>query len=115
MLKFQTLAVWQKAMDLADIFCEIADGLPVKYQYSFAEQLRRAALSVPSNIAEGNGRSTKKDAGHFYVIARGSVYECINILVLLSRRKIDLGDAKKKKLIYDLAEEVSKMLTVLAK
>ena len=115
MFKFQTLTVWQKAMELADLLCEIADSLPQKYQFSFADQLRRAALSVPSNIAEGNGRRTKKDSNHFYSISQGSAYECINILVLLSRRKIWEGSEVKKREIYNLATEVCKMLSGLSK
>jgi len=54
MFRFQTLEVWKKAVDFADLMIEIADALPQKYQFSFGDQLRRAGLSVPNNIAEGN-------------------------------------------------------------
>lgn len=53
---FEKLNVWQKAMELAVILVQIADNLPQKYQFSFGGQLRRAGLSMPSNIAEGDGR-----------------------------------------------------------
>jgi len=115
MFKFQTLTVWQKAMELADLLCEIADGLPQKYQFSFADQLRRAALSIPSNIAEGNGRKTKKDSNHFYVVSYGSVMESMNILILLSKRGIWVADEGFKRKIYDLSTEVCKMLTGISK
>jgi len=113
MFKFQTLKVWEKAVEFADIMIEIADSLPPKYQYSFGDQLRKAGLSGPNNIAEGCGRKTSKESKNFFNIAKGSVYECINILVVLSKR--NLIDWKKfdKKKIYDLAEEISKMLTRL--
>jgi four helix bundle protein len=115
MFKFQTLVVWQRAMELAEILFQIADSLPQKYQYSFADQLRRAALSVPSNIAEGNGRGTKKDSSHFYMISLGSVYECMNILILLSKREVWKESEAKKRKIYDLSTEVCKMLAVISR
>jgi len=115
MFKFQTLIVWQKSMELADILCKISEDLPQQYQYSFGDQLRRAALSVPSNIAEGNGRKTKKDSNHFYSISNGSVLECMNILILLSRRKIWVEKDEVKKRIYDLATEVCKMLVGISR
>lgn len=113
MLKFQTLKVWQKAVDLADLLCDVAEKLPAKYQFSFADQLRRAALSIPSNIAEGNGRGTQKDERNFYKISRGSVYESINILVILSKRNLLTLNELQKRTIYELADDVCKMLSGL--
>jgi four helix bundle protein len=83
MLTFEKLDVWKKAIMYARDLVRIADGLPAKYQYSFADQLRRAALSIPSNIAEGVGRKGRRDMVNFYTISRGSVYESVNILKLL--------------------------------
>lgn len=111
--QFQGLKVWEKAVELANLLIEIADSLPQKYQFSFGEQLRRCALSVPSNIAESTGRKTIRDSGQFYSISRGSVYEAMNILIILSRRKLLKIDLIQKKKIYDLAEEVCRMLTGL--
>lgn len=59
MLSFERLIVWRKAMDLSSLLIKIADALPAKYQYSFGNQLRRAAISIPSNIAEGQGERPK--------------------------------------------------------
>jgi four helix bundle protein len=56
MFKFQTLEVWKKSVGFADLMIDIADDLPQKYQHSLSDQLRRAGLSVPNNVAEGNGR-----------------------------------------------------------
>lgn len=105
MLNFEKLIVWQKAIDYAEKLVRIADGLPQKYQYSFADQLRRAALSIPSNIAEGSGRNTSRDRANFYSIAKGSVYETVNIVKLLEK----LGLVKVVE-IYEKAEEICKML-----
>lgn len=113
MFKFQTLKVWSKAVDFADTMIEIADLLPRKYQYSFGDQLRRAGLSGPNNIAEGCGRKTPKESKNFFNISKGSVYECINILVILSKRNLVDWEKFDKEKIYNLAEEISKMLTSL--
>jgi len=92
---------------------EIADALPQKYQFSFGDQLRRAGLSVPNNIAEGNGRKFKKEASHLYNISKGSLYECINILVILNKRNLINWKKFNREYIYKLAEEIAKMLTGL--
>ena len=76
-----------------------------------ADQLSRTSLSVPLNIAEGAGRYSKADKKHFYITARGSVFECVAILdVLLTKGKIDLTIRSKQ---YLILEELSKMLSGL--
>jgi len=113
MLNFERLLVWQKAISYAEILVRIADSLPQKYQYSFADQLRRAALSVPSNIAEGAGRQSQRDRSNFYAIAKGSVYETVNIVKLLEKLE-GIREFEFDK-VYLLAEEICKMLYGLAK
>lgn len=102
-------------MDLTVVLVNIADSLPKKYQYSFSDQLRRAALSVPNNIAEGAGRKGKRDKANLYTISKGSVYEAVNIVILLDRLK--LIDARRFDVegIYGEAEEIVKMLHGLSK
>lgn len=69
------LVVWQKSKDLT-IFCYgLAKNLPLEERFALASQIKRAAASVPANIAEGFGRYAKKDKEHFYIMARGSLYE----------------------------------------
>lgn len=110
MLLFEKLIVWQKAIEYAVILIRIADNLPQKYQFSFGDQLRRAALSIPSNIAEGAGRKGKRDKANFYSISKGSTYESVNILKLLER--LNLVNTFKFNLsnINLRAEEICKML-----
>ncbi len=115
MFQFQGLKVWEKSVILADWLIEIADNLPQKYQFSFSEQLRRCALSIANNIAEAAGRRTKKDSANFYSIARGSVYEAINILIILKKRGFLNISNKREKEIYLLADEICKMLTGLVR
>ncbi len=84
--KFERLDVWKRSTDWANDIFDVADSLPKKYQYSLGEQLRRAALSVPTNIAEGVGRDNPKETRYFYGIAKGSVYEVVSLLVMTGKR-----------------------------
>lgn len=114
MLNFEKLLVWQKAIEYAELLVRIADGLPARYQFSFSDQLRRAALSIPSNIAEGAGRKGIRDQANFYSIAKGSVYETVNIIKLIERLNLT-GDKINCSEIYDKAEEICKMLYGLSR
>jgi len=96
------------------VLVQIADSLPQRYQFSFSDQLRRAGLSIPSNIAEGAGRKTHRDQGNFYSIAIGSLYESVNILKLLERLGIVEGKVNLNE-VFSLAEEISKMLYSLSR
>ena len=76
---FEKLDVYQKAVDFADQAASLTEQFPRGYGYLF-DQLNRAALSIATNIAEGNGRFTTPDRKHFFVIARGSTQECVPLL-----------------------------------
>jgi|SRR3989344_5511509 len=115
MFKFQTLEVWKKSVEFADLMIGIAEDLPQKYQFSFADQLCRAGLSVPNNIAEGNGRKTRRESSNFYNMSKGSVYECVNILVILSKRGLIDWKRFDREKIYRLAEDIARMLHGLMK
>lgn len=113
MFKFQTLTVWKKSVEFADVMIVIADSLPQRYQYSFGDQLRKAGLSLPNNIAEATGRRLGRESENLFNIAKGSLYECINILVILSKRNLIDWNKFDKDHIYNLAEEIAKMLSGL--
>jgi four helix bundle protein len=85
--RFQSLEVWQIAIEVGDQLCEIAEILEAKKRYRFAEQLNGAALSISNNIAEGSGSSSKKEFSRFLDYAHRSVFENANILIVLHRRK----------------------------
>lgn len=72
---FQKLIIWQKARDLTVRVYKISQSFPKEEQFGLTNQLRRAANSVPANIAEGSGRFTPKDRIQFLIIARGSLTE----------------------------------------
>ena len=77
---FRNLVVWQKAKALVRDVYETAKSFPKDEIYGLTAQVRRAAISIPSNIAEGKGRSTDPDFRHFLLQARGSLYELENQL-----------------------------------
>ena len=84
---FENLAVYQKAVDFADKIMALTEHFPRGY-YFLTDQLNRAAVSIATNIAEGNGRFTKADRRNFFTIARGSVHECVPLLELAKRRAL---------------------------
>ena len=71
----EKLQVWQSAMDLAETVYKITDKFPKTEIFGITDQMRRAAVSIPSNIAEDKGRRTTKDFVRFLNIAKGSLYE----------------------------------------
>lgn len=83
--QFEKLLVYQKAVDFADQACATTEQFSRGYGF-LVDQLNRAALSISANIAEGNGRFTKADRKNFFIIARGSVQECVPLLELARRR-----------------------------
>jgi four helix bundle protein len=75
MAGFKDLKVWRRAKELAvDIYKETQDG-PFSRDFGFRDQIRKAAVSIPSNIAEGDERGSNKDAIRFFYIAKGSLAE----------------------------------------
>ncbi len=103
--------VWQKAINLVECVYALTAQLPAIEKYRMVDQLTRAAVSVPANIAEGHARSTRKDYAHFISIALGSLAEVETYLILCER----LGHATTAQLAPTVAlvEEVGKMLKVL--
>jgi len=109
---FEKLHVYQKAIDFADQICTHTEQFPRGYGF-LVDQVNRAALSIAANIAEGNGRFTKADRKNFFIIARGSVQECVPLLELALRRGL-LTDIQHSALKAHL-EEIAKMLSGLIK
>ena len=78
-MNFRKLDVYQFAVRFLPLATAIADSLPPRYA-ALGDQLRRASLSIPLNVAEGSGKSTGPDQRRFYAMARGSAMECAAIL-----------------------------------
>ncbi|HTU25605.1 MAG TPA: four helix bundle protein [Pirellulales bacterium] len=107
---FEKLIVYQRAVGFADAICNQTEHFARGYGF-LADQLNRAALSVAANIAEGNGRFTKRDRKHFFGIARGSVQECVPLPELARRR--DLITLDRHTELKSELEQISKMLSGL--
>jgi len=83
--KYEDLVVWQKAMDLVEEVYRLARSLPNEELYSLSNQMKRAAVSIPSNIAEGQERNTTKDFINHLFIAKGSKGELETQLLICVR------------------------------
>ena len=105
---FPDLRVWQKAHKLALQIYKISKKFPKSEMYGLSSQIRRAVVSIASNIVEGFERKSSKDSLHFYNIADGSLEE-VKYQLLLSH-DLEYIDDKAYKETLELAEEVSKML-----
>jgi four helix bundle protein len=110
---YRELIAWQKAMILARDVCKQTESLPKREAYGMADQMRRAAVSVPSNIAEGYGRLTDLQLRHFLGNARGSLFE----LQTQTELAIDLGylEKEKERQLFEQEAEVGRILNGLLK
>jgi len=88
MFRFENLQIWQDAIVLSDKLFDISDIAESKKLYRFAEQLRGAALSISNNISEGSGSFSDKEFAYFLNVARRSVFECANILIIFNMRSL---------------------------
>ena len=111
MQNFRDLKVWSKAHAVTLAIYEITEVFPAEERYGLKSQMRRAAASVPTNIAEGCVRSSKADFGRFLHVAIGSASE-LEYLILLARDLGMLPAAKHDSLTTDV-QEVKRMLTGL--
>lgn len=85
MHQFEKLKIWQKAMDIAEKVYRMSSGIPNDERFNLVHQIKKCAVSIPSNIAEGSGRNSKNEFVRFLGIANGSAFELITQLILLKR------------------------------
>lgn len=88
MHNFEKLKIWQKAMDIALEVYDISLLLPNDEKFNLIHQIKKCAVSIPSNIAEGSGRNHNKEFIQFLGIANGSTFELITQLILAKRLKL---------------------------
>jgi four helix bundle protein len=105
---YRDLDVWRQAMNLAELCYKETNGFPARETYGMASQIRRAAVSIPSNIAEGNSRRTRQAYLNHLSIALGSQSE-LETQIELSRR-LELVSEKSAREILEVAEVVGRML-----
>jgi len=113
MFNFEKLDVWQKAIDFADLVYNETRAFPAEERFGLTNQLRRAAVSISSNIAEGSPRSSKSDFARFLEIAAGSVFEVVSQASIAQRQ--GFWSEVQFRRIYSDAEELSRMLGGLRK
>ena len=111
--RYQDLVVWQKSMSLAKAVYQLTKTFPDDERFGLTSQLRRAAVSIPSNIAEGQGRLTTGEFKQFLGTARGSVFEVETQMLLAS--EFNYIDAAVLQSALELSGEVSRMLNGLIK
>ena len=111
MFNFEKLDAWHRAIDFADLVYAKTRGFPRNEIFGLAMQMRRAAVSVSSNLAEGSSRSSRADFARFTEIATGSLFEVISQSVIAKRQGLlseeDFLEA------YEAAEKLGRMLSGL--
>lgn len=105
---YKDLIVWQKAMTMVEIVYNLTKNLPKEELFALTNQIRRAAISVPSNVAEGFGRQSKKEYQQFLSIANGSVCEIETQLFLCVKIGYLTEDSIQEAL--QLLSEIGKMI-----
>jgi four helix bundle protein len=108
---YQELEVWQRAMELVTLVYRLTADFPEREKFGLTNQLRRAAVAVPSNVAEGQGRRTTKDFLCFLSISRGSLQE-VETQIEIARRLNYLPDEQASQ-VLDLAGTVGRLLNGL--
>lgn len=105
---YRDLDVWRASMDLAVACYEITSTFPPEECFGLASQIRRAAVSIPANIAEGNGRETTNDYVRFLRIAQGSLKEVETHAILAER--VSLSTEEQSASILEAADRIGRML-----
>jgi len=113
MFNFEKLDVWQKAIDFADLVYVHTRNFPADERFGLTNQMRRAAVSISSNIAEGTSRTSQIDFARFIEIATGSVFEVVS-QAFIGRRQGSLTEEGFRAL-YSAADEIGRMLSGLRK
>ena len=110
---YRDLIVWSKSMELVECIYRLTSTFPREEIYGLTNQLRRAAISIPSNIAEGQGRQSTREFLNFLSIARGSLFE-VETQVLVANRLQYLQAAQRDN-VLSTTQEIGKLLNGLMK
>ena len=113
MYNYKELIVWQKSMDLVEEVYNLTSSFPAEEKFGLTSQIRRCVVSIPSNIAEGTGRKSKKVFRHFLEISNGSINE-LKTQLEISKRIGFLSEEDLEE-TFDLCDEVQKMTFTLIK
>lgn len=111
MFRFEKLDVWHRSIEFADLIYEVTREFPTEERYGLTSQMRRAAVSISSNIAEGSGRISDRDFARFLEFAYGSLMEVVSQSRIAQRQGLFDGDRCDE--ITNNAESLSRMLSGL--
>jgi four helix bundle protein len=111
LFSFEKLDVWQRSRQLVKEIYKLTRGFPIEENYGLTSQLRNAAVSLPTNIAEGSARKTAKDQANFTTMAFSSLMEIINLLIISS--DLYLVKETEYERIRPSIEEISNKLNTL--
>lgn len=114
MKNFKKLKVWQKGMGIVVMTYQITGNLPVTERFGLVSQMNRAAVSVPSNIAEGSSRDSIKDYKHFLRIALGSCFELETQLLIVEKLAL-LATSIVEELKAEIDEEQKMIMSLMKK
>lgn len=110
---YRDLVAWQKSMDLVEEVYRLTKLLPKEEQFALSDQMRRCAVSIPSNIAEGQARKSVKEFSYFLTVSQGSKAELQTQLLICERLNYLSRTQTKKSLL--LTEEVGKLIFAIRK
>lgn len=111
MFNFEKLEVWKEAIEFADLVYSLTRGFPDAERFGLTSQMRRAAVSISSNLAEGSARASRQDFARFVEIATGSLFEVVSQSVIAQRQGF-LAEADHQR-IYAACDKQSRMLSGL--
>jgi four helix bundle protein len=114
MKNFKQLKIWQKGFDIAIDSFKLVSVFPKEEKYGISSQITRAAVSIPSNIAEGSSRTSEKEYGRFLEISLGSSFELETQLLIA--KSVNYGNAEDcNKLLSDIDEEQKMIMGFMKK
>lgn len=114
MRNFKQLLIWQKGFQIAVKSFDIVSSFPREEKYAISSQITRAAVSIPSNIAEGSSRSSMKDYNRFLEISLGSAFELETQLLIAEA--VNFGETdKRNELLKDIDEEQKMIMSFMSK
>ena len=106
---YKDLLIWQKGIDIVINLYQLVEDFPKEEIYALSSQLKRASVSIPSNIAEGYGRNSTQSYIHFVSISRGSLFELETQLIIAQKLKFVKNESLLSELMNQITEE-SKMI-----
>ena len=111
---YKDLLIWQKGIKIVILVYQLVKSFPKEEIYALTSQLKRASVSIPSNIAEGYGRNSDKSFSHFLDISRGSLFEIETQLIIAKELGFISDDSLYQEILSQIEEE-SKMINAFSK